>query len=173
MDIFEQTRIQSLHFVMYSIILWAQIHFIIYEFRIYFFVQDKIIRRIANVNMFSLHIIFRAYKDVMMEWLVFKLYRNRYTIRYKMILSIIKYTTVKYIIGTIQIIVHSNTWTIKCTLPFYFWYISHCLFVAAKYFTSYVQYGTKIYLFPYFPHRTFHMVSASSPYDYVYDRWHI
>ena len=89
MDIFEQTRIQSLHFVMYSIILWAQIHFIIYEFRIYFFVQDKIIRRIANVNMFSLHIIFRAYKDVMMEWLVFKLYQNRYTIRYKMILSII------------------------------------------------------------------------------------
>ena len=89
MDIFEQTRIQSLHFVIYSIILWAQIHFIIYEFRIYFFVQDKIIRRIANVNMFSLHIIFRAYKDVMMEWLVFKLYRNRYTIRYKMILSII------------------------------------------------------------------------------------
>ena len=89
MDIFEQTRIQSLHFVMYSIILWAQIHFIIYEFRIYFFVQDKIIRRIANVNMFSLHIIFRAYKDVMMEWLVFKLYQNRYTIRYKMRLSIV------------------------------------------------------------------------------------
>ena len=89
MDIFEQTRIQSLHFVMYSIILEAQIHFIIYEFRIYFFVQDKIIRRIANVNMFSLHIIFRAYKDVMMEWLVFKLYQNRYTIRYKMRLSIV------------------------------------------------------------------------------------
>ena len=97
MDIFEQTRIQSLHFVMYSIILEAQIHFIIYEFSIYFFVQDNIIRRIANVNMFSLHIIFRAYKNVMMEWLVFKLYQNRYTIRYKMRLSIISILNFKLI----------------------------------------------------------------------------
>ena len=97
MDIFEQTRIPSLHFVMYSIIFWAQIHFIIYEFRIYFFVQDNIIRRIANVNMFSLHIIFHAYKNVMMEWLVFKLYQNRYTIRYKMILSIISILNFKSI----------------------------------------------------------------------------
>ena len=97
MDIFEQTRIQSLHFVMYSIILEAQIHFIIYEFSIYFFVHDKIIRRIANVNMFSLHIIFRAYKNVMMEWLVFKLYQNRYTIRYKMRLSIISILNFKLI----------------------------------------------------------------------------
>ena len=97
MDIFEQTRIPSLHFVMYSIIFWAQIHFIIYEFRIYFFVQDNIIRRIANVNMFSLHIIFHAYKNVMMEWLVFKLYQNRYTIRYKMILSIISILNFKLI----------------------------------------------------------------------------
>ena len=97
MDIFEQTRIQSLHFVMYSIILEAQIHFIIYEFRIYFFVQDNIIRRIANVNMFSLHIIFRAFKNFMMEWLVFKLYQNRYTIRYKMRLSIISILNFKLI----------------------------------------------------------------------------
>ena len=97
MDIFEQTRIQSLHFVMYSIIFWAQIQFIIYEFSIYFFVHDKIIRRIANVNMFSLHIIFRAYKNVMMEWLVFKLYQNRYTIRYKMRLSIISILNFKLI----------------------------------------------------------------------------
>ena len=97
MDIFEQTRIPSLHFVMYSIILEAQIHFIIYEFRIYFFVHDNIIRRIANVNMFSLHIIFRAYKNVMMEWLVFKLYQNRYTIRYKMRLSIISILNFKLI----------------------------------------------------------------------------
>ena len=98
MDIFEQTRIPSLHFVMYSIILEAQIHFIIYEFRIYFFVQDNIIRRIANVNMFSLHIIFHAYKNVMMEWLVFKLYQNRYTIRYKMRLSIISILNFKLIL---------------------------------------------------------------------------
>ena len=97
MDIFEETRIQSLHFVMYSIIVEAQIHFIIYEFSIYFFVHDNIIRRIANVNMFSLHIIFRAYKNVMMEWLVFKLYQNRYTIRYKMILSIISILNFKLI----------------------------------------------------------------------------
>ena len=97
MDIFKQTKIPSLHFVMSSIIFWAQIHFIIYEFRIYFFVHDKIIRRIANVNMFSLHIIFRAYKNVMMEWLVFKLYQNRYTIRYKMRLSIISILNFKLI----------------------------------------------------------------------------
>ena len=97
MDIFKQTKIPSLHFVMSSIIFWAQIHFIIYEFRIYFFVQDNIIRRIANVNMFSLHIIFHAYKNVMMEWLVFKLYQNRYTIRYKMRLSIISILNFKLI----------------------------------------------------------------------------
>ena len=65
MDIFKQTKIPSLHFVMSSIIFWAQIHFIIYEFSIYFFVHDNIIRRIANVNMFSLHITFHAYKNVM------------------------------------------------------------------------------------------------------------
>ena len=122
MDIFEQTRIPSLHFVMSSIICWAQIHFIIYESRIYFFVQDNIIRRIANVNMFSLHIIFHGYKIFMMEWLVFKLYQNSYTIRYKMRLSIISILNFKFIF----LLRNSNQMKLYYTCIFYSFNVLRC-----------------------------------------------